>query len=439
MTVISKASAFPKSVQPGIPALGPKPRGWHRGPLSDHLFEQQQPVHMRDDAEYRLVTVKRSRGGVVARETLKGREISVKSQFLLHPGDFLISKRQIVHGACGIVPPELEGSIASGEYAILRSKPTVDLTFFNYLAHSIYFQQTCFHSSIGVHVEKMIFKLDRWLSWDFDLPPICEQRKIAEILSTWDRAIAAQERLIANARMQRKALMQALLTGKNRLPRFKGEWKTKRLCDCILKIGSGITPRGGEASYKPSGIPLIRSQNVGWGRLLLDNVSFIDPEQHDLMSSTKLQSGDVLLNITGASIGRAAVYSGEHGAANVNQHVCIIRTKDFLDPGFLLAFLLSEFGQKQIDQFQAGGNRQGLNFEQVGSFRLPLPSLEEQRLIAEIFSIEEDQIAALQIASEKLTREKSALMQQLLTGKRRVSVRDSAALPENLRPVHAKD
>jgi len=178
---------------------------------------------------------------------------------------------------------------------------------------------------------------------------------------------------------------------------------------------------------------------VGWGRLLLDNVSFIDPEQHDLMSSTKLQSGDVLLNITGASIGRAAVYSGEHGAANVNQHVCIIRTKDFLDPGFLLAFLLSEFGQKQIDQFQAGGNRQGLNFEQVGSFRLPLPSLEEQRLIAEIFSIEEDQIAALQIASEKLTREKSALMQQLLTGKRRVSVRDSAALPENLRPVHAKD
>jgi type I restriction enzyme, S subunit len=224
MTIVSKASAFPKSVQPGIPALGRKPEGWVRGPLSLHLYEEARPIEMQDSSEYRLVTVKRSRGGVVEREHLKGSDISVKAQFLLYGGDFLISKRQIVHGACGIVPQELDGSIASNEYSILRSKPSLDLEFLNCLAHSSYFQQTCFHSSIGVHVEKMIFKLETWLAWQFDLPPIVEQHRIAEILSIWDRAIAVQEQLVANARAHKKALMQTLLTGKKRLPGFKGHW-----------------------------------------------------------------------------------------------------------------------------------------------------------------------------------------------------------------------
>ena len=71
----------------------------------------------------------------------------------------------------------------------------------------------------------MIFNLDGWLKWPFDLPPIKEQRRIAEILSTWDKAIAVQEKLVANAKANKKALMQQLLTGKKRLPGFKGEWK----------------------------------------------------------------------------------------------------------------------------------------------------------------------------------------------------------------------
>ena len=79
-------------------------------------------------------------------------------------------------------------------------------------------------------------------------------------------------------------------------------WEHIRLREGVSKIGSGVTPRGGEESYKSTGYPLIRSQNVGWGCLLLDNVSYIDLDQHNAMSGTKLKSGDVLLNITGASI-----------------------------------------------------------------------------------------------------------------------------------------
>jgi len=87
MTEVSKASAYPKSVQSGLPRLGATPPGWSRGPLSQHLFEELRPVKMVNDEIYALVTVKRSRGGVVLRERLKGREIAVKSQFRLKAAD----------------------------------------------------------------------------------------------------------------------------------------------------------------------------------------------------------------------------------------------------------------------------------------------------------------------------------------------------------------
>lgn len=172
---------------------------------------------MADEDIYRLVKVKRARGGVVVRENLAGKSISVKSQFEIKTGDFLISKRQIVHGACGLVPSELQGSIVSNEYSVLCGNDDISLDYLNYLAHSVYFQQTCFHSSIGVHVEKMIFKLDRWLSWDFLIPPLAEQKRIAKILFTWDRAIDMVEGLIENSQAQKTALMQQLLTGKRRV------------------------------------------------------------------------------------------------------------------------------------------------------------------------------------------------------------------------------
>jgi len=196
-------------------------------------------------------------------------------------------------------------------------------------------------------------------------------------------------------------------------------WKQIRLAEATRKIGSGITPRGGEAAYKTSGYLLIRSQNVGWGRLLLKNVSFIDIEQHDAMSGTKLKRGDVLLNITGASIGRVATFEGEDLSANVNQHVCIIRSNGKLVPRFLEAYLLSEYGQKQVDQFQAGGNRQGLNFKQVASFRLPLPPLPEQKRIAEILSTWDRAIETTEKLIANSEAQKKALMQQLVSGEMR--------------------
>ncbi len=85
------------------------------------------------------------------------------------------------------------------------------------------------------------------------------------------------------------------------------DWNVSALGDNVIKVGSGITPTGGSKVYRSSGRPFLRSQNVGWGTLLLDDIAFIDEATHESFNATQVMDEDVLLNITGASIGRVTV------------------------------------------------------------------------------------------------------------------------------------
>lgn len=210
-------AAFPSSVQPGIPQLPPAPKGWVKTTLGTHLKEVIRPVSLDPIQNYRLVTVRRSRGGVDERCELRGAEIKTPTQFYVREGDFLISKRQIVHGACGIVPPELDGAIVSNEYAVLNTYGDLDPRFLRYLSETTYFQQTCFHSSIGVHIEKMLFRLDKWLKWPINLPPLDEQLRIVAILDAASQEETTIQKQLDLVREEKRALMADLLTGKRRV------------------------------------------------------------------------------------------------------------------------------------------------------------------------------------------------------------------------------
>ena len=176
-----------------------------------------------------------------------------------------------------------------------------------------------------------------------------------------------------------------------------------------------MTPRGGEAVYKSEGHPFVRSQNIGLGHLILDDIAYIDEDTHQRQKNTELQLDDVLLNITGASIGRSALVNQQIVGGNVNQHVCIIRANKKLIPSFLCNFLLSQYGQKQIESFQAGGNRQGLNFEQIKSIKIGLPSVEEQKKIADLLLLIEQRITIQNKIIEDLKKLKSAISERFFT------------------------
>lgn len=250
-----------------------------------------------------------------------------------------------------------------------------------------------------------------------------EQKKIADCLSSLDYLIHLEAEKLDSIKTHKKGLMQQLFPAENeklpslRFPEFldANKWDEKVLGPMTIKIGSGITPTGGDKNYKTAGRPFVRSQNVGWGELILNDVVFIDEGTHQSFDSTEICANDVLLNITGASIGRSATADSRVVGGNVNQHVCIIRTKpNELNHTLLNQFLISERGQKQIDSFQAGGNRQGLNFAQIRSFLIPLPPTEtEQKAIANCLSSLDELIAAQAQKLDTLKTHKKGLMQQL--------------------------
>ncbi|MED1611083.1 MULTISPECIES: restriction endonuclease subunit S [Bacillus cereus group] len=165
---------------------------------------------------------------------------------------------------------------------------------------------------------------------------------------------------------------------------FTGNWECCNLGGISTKIGSGKTPKGGSENYKSEGIPLLRSQNIFNNKVNFNDVVYITSEIDEDMANSRVQKGDVLLNITGASIGRSAVYKLDY-KANVNQHVAIIRPLKEVNPYFIQLNITSEKGQKQIELNQAGGGREGLNFQQIAKLAFYFPSLVEQDKIKDFF------------------------------------------------------
>ncbi|MGE0330346.1 MAG: restriction endonuclease subunit S [Ramlibacter sp.] len=184
-------------------------------------------------------------------------------------------------------------------------------------------------------------------------------------------------------------------------------WPKVPLKYLVSKIGSGKTPKGGAEVYTSSGVMLLRSQNVHFDGLRLDDVVYIDDEMDQDMASTRVQPNDVLLNITGASIGRCTVVPDAFDAANVNQHVCIIRADlARLSPRYLNLVLQSPTIQDEIWFGENGSSREGLNFEQVGAFEIPLPPLPVQQRIA-------DQAQTEVLTVERLIQQKQQLLNKL--------------------------
>ena len=248
------------------------------------------------------------------------------------------------------------------------------------------------------------------------IPPLREQRRIAEILSTLDEQIAQTEALVEKESLVRTAILTSMVMSSN-APSITIE-------ELASKVGSGVTPTGGSEVYRTSGITFVRSQNVLNEQLDLADAAFITDEIHKGMAGSRLEENDVLLNITGASIGRCCYVPPRSGEANVNQHVCIIRLNNpnEADAQLLAALICSEFGQRELTKQISGGNREGLNYQQVRAVSIPWPAFSETRAkMAAVLESAKLSIAALEARATKLKCQKQGLMHDLLTGKVRVN------------------
>jgi type I restriction enzyme S subunit len=166
------------------------------------------------------------------------------------------------------------------------------------------------------------------------------------------------------------------------------KWKKAALGAHCIKIGSGATPRGGESVYQSEGTAFIRSQNVYNGRFEKSGLAFLDEEKAEELKNVTVDSGDILLNITGDSVARCCRVADDVLPARVSQHVCIIRPnpREF-DPQFLMYYFISPYMQSvMLSLAGSGGTRKALTKEMIEKFVLPKPELPVQRRIACILS-----------------------------------------------------
>ena len=149
------------------------------------------------------------------------------------------------------------------------------------------------------------------------------------------------------------------------------------------------------------------------GFLMLDNIAHINDDIHQKHKATEIYENDVLLNITGASIGRTAVATKELEGGNVNQHVCIIRTNSKVNPKFLCDYIQTQRIQNHIKSLQTGGSREGLNFEQIRSFPISLPSINEQNKLTCLLDKINERIATQVRLIEDLKKLRCAVSNKL--------------------------
>ena len=197
--------------------------------------------------------------------------------------------------------------------------------------------------------------------------------------------------------MRRKRYSEYKESGVEWLGEIPQDWAAIKLKYLTTKIGSGKTPKGGAKVYIESGIPFLRSQNIHFDGLRTEDIVYIDSAIDLEMHTTRVLPQDVLLTITGASLGRSSITPAGFGPANVNQHVCIIRpSNNQVNPRFLWRAICSANVQCQIFSNETGSSREGLNFQQVGDLVTSLPrELNEQRAIADFLDRETSRIDAL--------------------------------------------
>lgn len=342
----------------------------------------------------------------------------------VHAHDVLLNITGASIGRCTFIPGGFGEGNVNQHVCIVRPGGRVHHKFLACFLASPWGQDQIFSSFTGASRQGLTTK--ELGSIHVPLPSVSEQARIAAYLDAsceaLDAAVAAKRRQIVTLDALRDAVLHTTFS--------RPEWPVARVKDIASKIGSGITPEGGASGYLDSGVPLLRSQNIHFDGLRLDDVAYISDATHASMASSQLKLRDVLLNITGASIGRCTFVPEDFGEGNVNQHVCIIRPGPRTDHRFLTAFLSSPMGQGQILSNFTGASRQGLSHKGLSLVRVPHPRVQVQREIVGCIERHDREVRRLRFCIQQqlstLLAYRKSLIHECVTGQRRVTEADVA-------------
>ena len=392
------------------------PADWVSQKMNQWLQLMERPVKLEDEKIYELVTVRRGFGGVDSRGCYLGKNVLVKNYFVIRAGDFVVSKRQIAHGACGIAYTDLDGAVVSNEYNVFVPQEGTNIYMFNLMMQLPHYKRLFYLMSDGVHIEKLLFKTDDWMRRNLAMPPLKEQSKIAEVLTSQDKIIDLKEKLLAEKQRQKKYLMQQLLTGKKRLPGFDGEWRSVKLSEVLFeRKEKNVNQDHRICSVAVQKGVVDQIEHLGRSYAAADTSNYGVAHFGDIIY-TKSPTGDFPYGIIKQSHMKEAVaISPLYGIYEPACH----------ELGYLLHTYFSNAANclNYLTPIVHKGAKNTINItnDVFVSQKLYLPIDEaEQKALASIFVAVDREIELLRQSIEQEKQKKKALMQLLLTGIARV-------------------
>ena len=423
----------------GIEWIGIIPNNWNIKPLYaclDEINQTNSPVVTTN------ILSLTNTDGVIPYSERGNQGNKSKENFeeykVVYPNTIVANSMNILIGSVGL--SQYEGCV-SPVYYVYAAKPQVDIRYMNYLFQMEPFQKRLRQFANGILEIRLRVSSHDILHQKVAVPDYGEQQAIADYLdktcSKIDEIIAEAKASIDEYENLRQSIIYEILTkgpddnvemkdsGVEWIGKVPSHWMIGKVKYGTTKVGSGKTPKGGAEVYMTSGVMFLRSQNIYNDGLRLDNPYYISEEIDEEMKNTRVQKNDVLLNITGGSIGRCCIFDGSIPNANVNQHVCIIRVNSsvFL-PEYMHLFWISPIGQISIKSYQTGGNREGMSAEAIKNTPIPIIPIGEQRRIVDLIKPKIDDFNSLISEKESLINDleayKKSLIYEVVTGKRRV-------------------
>lgn len=409
------------------------PNGWEQKPLKELLekiIDYRGQSVPKSETGVPLITARNVRFGYL---DFSSQEYVDESQFeawmsrgIPSPGDILFTTEAPLGMACKY--PD-EGKYAVAQRTVtLRTNSHLDSEYLLYYLLSERGQRLIDIRSSGSTAKGIksaeLKKVN--VLYPTSLP---EQQKIANILTTWDKAIDTTERLIDNSKQQKKALMQQLLTGKKRLldengKRFEGEWEEVQLAD-LGSTFNGLTGKTKvDFGYGEKYIPYM---NIFKNTFIDSNeLDFVNIQANEKQST--VQFGDIFFTTsseTPEEVGMSSVFISDTQENIYLNSFCFgfrLQSLEIVSPHFIGYILRSSKIRRKISVLAQGSTRFNISKRQLVKTAIPLPSLKEQQKIAAVLTTADKEIELLEQQLADLQQEKKALMQVLLTGKKRVVV-----------------
>ena len=394
------------------------PEGWSHRKLEEVLHRVVDPVEVNPTDIYQEIGIRSHGKGIFHKEPVQGEKIGNKRVFWVKSDCFIVNIVFAWEQAVARTTQEEVGKIASHRFPMYRPKDdAANVDFLTYYFKTPRGKRLLGLASPGGAGRNKTLGQKEFGNIGLLLPTGGEQQKIARILSTWDKAIETVERLIENSKAQKKALMQQLLTGKRQRSESSSEYRRLRIADVAqVDIRSlGIkTPSDYSFRY-------ISLSDVDSG-YIADNLDSYVFSSAPSRARRVVEEGDILMATVRPNLQAFVRIGADHAGCVASTGFAVLTPKKGFHRDYLYHYLFSSHITGQLHALVVGSGYPALNSADVRSLSIYCPAYEEQRTIARILNKADLVTDNLLCQSSRLKEQKTALMQQLLTGKRRVKI-----------------